>query len=245
MKTQFFYYSVVLLSLILVTSCTQKSENPFFTQWNTPFGVPPFDEIKEDHYMDAFKEGMRYHKKEVEIISENPEKATFQNTIEALDKSGALLTKVSEVFYGLQSAHTNDRIQSIAKEVAPLNSQHTDDILLNDKLFQRIKTIYEERKKLNLSPEENMLLEKTYKQFVRGGANLDAENSHNILDAMVRLNQELETTFIFATHDEKVIRYLRRKITIVDGQVAKDEIKPFGKRLERKGENTEASASVK
>jgi len=173
---------------MLIWSCSnQTGQNPFFTEWNTPFGTPPFDKIKEGHFMPAFEEGMRQGRLEIDAVADNPEAPTFENTMEALEQSGALLTKVNNVFFNLTSAHTNDSLQSIAKTVAPLLSTYRDDILLNEKLFQRIKTLYEQKDDLNLTEEQNMLLEKRYKDFVRGGANLSEEKKARYRE----INEEL------------------------------------------------------
>ena len=170
MKDLFLFLFVVLLA---VSSCTQQTDqNPFFTEWKTPLGTPPFGKIRNEHYMPAFEEGMRQQKAEVKAIITNPEPATFENTIEAMDYSGALLTKVSSVFFALNGANTSDEIQKIATEIAPILSKHGDDIGLNDTLFQRVKAVYEQKDQLNLTVEQAMLLDKYYKDFVRGGANL-------------------------------------------------------------------------
>ncbi len=153
-------------------SCSRSIHNPFFADWRTPFQTPPFEQIKEHHYMPAFEHGIKLHQQEVAAIADNPEPPTFENTLVALDNSGELLTRVSNVFFNMTSAHTNDSLQSIAKRVAPMLSRHQDDILLNAKLFQRIKAIYQQRDQLGLTPEQNQLLEKYYKEFVRGGADL-------------------------------------------------------------------------
>ncbi|KPJ59236.1 MAG: peptidase M3 [Latescibacteria bacterium DG_63] len=159
---------------LLLCSCSPEHQNPFFSEFDTPFGVPPFDKIREGDYMPAFKEGMAQQQQEIQAIVDNTEPPTFENTIEAMERSGGLLTKVRDVFYHMNSAHTNDELQKIAKEVAPLLSKHTDDIRLNDKLFQRVKAVYEQKGALDLTAEQNMLLEKYYKDFVRGGVQLDA-----------------------------------------------------------------------
>jgi peptidyl-dipeptidase Dcp len=162
-----------LLSVILLWSCSKPEQNPLFGEWKTPFQTPPFQKIKEQHYMPAFKEGMKLHQQEIEAIVNNPEPATFENTVVALDNSGELLTRISNVFYNMTSANTNDSLQSIAKRVAPLLSKHEDDIFLNEKLFQKIKTVYQQKDRLDLNIEQHKLLEKYYKDFVRGGAGLD------------------------------------------------------------------------
>jgi len=173
--------------LFLVSFSSKQLENPFFSEFDTPFQVPPFGKIKEEHYFPAFIEGIKQHNKEIEAIANNPEPPTFENTVEALEKSGALLRRVSNVFDVLNSSMTNERMQEIAKKVAPLRSKHWDDIYLNEKLFKRIKTLYEQRDKLNLTPEQRTLLEKYYKDFVRGGANLDKEKKERLRE----INQEL------------------------------------------------------
>jgi peptidyl-dipeptidase Dcp len=175
----------VCLSLI-IASCTKKTEekpvemaaqNPFFEDWDTQtsFGVPPFDRIEEAHYMPAYLEAMEQHKAEIEDIVQNSEPPSFANTLEALDRSGVFLIKVNYVFQNMADAHTNEKIQQIEQEVAPLLAKHDDDINLNEGLFRRTKSVYEQKDSLDLTPEQSMLLEKTYKGLVRGGANLNEE----------------------------------------------------------------------
>lgn len=172
---------------VLFWSCSSQAQNPFFSEFNTPFNVPPFDKIKEEHYLPAFKEGMRQQEQEIEVIVNNIEPPTFENTIEAMENSGTLLTKVNNVFQNLKSAHTNDEIQRIAKEITPLLSKHEDNILLNNKLFQRVKSVYERKDWLSLNREQKAVLEKYYKDFVRGGANLDEEEKAELRE----INKEL------------------------------------------------------
>ena len=168
--------------------------NPFFTEYTTPFGVPPFEQIKVKHYKPAFLKGMEEQTAEVEAIVNNPDKATFENTIVALDRSGELLMKVAYAFSGQASVNTNDEIQALEQELSPLLSKHSDDISLNPKLFARVKSVYENQAKLNLDKEQKKLLEETYKGFVRGGANLDADEQAELR----KLNEQismLELTF--------------------------------------------------
>lgn len=168
--------------------------NPFFTEYTTPFGVPPFEQIKVEHYKPAFLKGMEEQTAEVEAIVNNPDKATFENTIVALDRSGELLMKVAYAFSGQASVNTNDEIQALEQELSPLLSKHSDDISLNPKLFARVKSVYENQAKLNLDKEQKKLLEETYKGFVRGGANLDADEQAEFR----KLNEQismLELTF--------------------------------------------------
>lgn len=148
--------------------------NPFLTEYSTQFSVPPFDRIKVGHYKEAFLKGMEEQKKEVEAIVNQRSMPDFDNTIAALDQSGQLLKKVSTVFYGLNSCDTNDEMQILSRELAPLLSSHGDDISLNPRLFARVKEVYERKADFNLDKEQTKLLEETYKDFVRGGANLDA-----------------------------------------------------------------------
>jgi len=156
-------------SLILITgififmACTSKPQNPFFSEWDTPFQTPPFSEIKEEHFMPAFKAGIKAQQEEIEAISTNPETATFENTIVALNDAGAQLAKVNDVFYNLTGANTNDQIQQIAKDVSPLLSQLRDDIRMNEKLFERVKAVNDQKEKLSLKTEQMRLLDKYYK----------------------------------------------------------------------------------
>ena len=155
---------------------SMPNQNPFYAEYDTPFGVPPFDKIHEDHYLPAFIDGFAQEAKEIEDIANNPETPTFENTIEAMEKTGELLTKVGNVFYNLNSSMTNENMQNIAKEVSPMRSKHGDDIWLNFKLFSRIKYLYERKDDLNLTREQEVLLKKRYDGFVRGGAELNDED---------------------------------------------------------------------
>jgi len=176
---------ILIVGGFILMSCSKQAEktekaspaeqNPFFSEYNTPFHTPPFDKIKEEHYMPAFKEGIKQDEEEIKAIADNPQPPTFENTIEALDRSGKLLRKVSNVFENLVGSNTNDRMQAIARKAAPLFSKHHDDIYLNEKLFKKVKAVYEQKDKLNLSVEQNKLLDEYYKDFVRGGANLNEE----------------------------------------------------------------------
>ncbi len=172
---------------VLAVSCAEQESNPFFSDFNTPFGVPPFDLIKADHYLPGFAEGIEEQNEEVAAIASNPETPSFENTIEALETSGALLRKVRRVFFNMTSANTNDALQGIAKEVAPMLSKHGDDILLNPVLFSRVEAVYQQKDRLDLGPEQRTLLLETYKDFVRGGARLDEQGKAELR----RINEEL------------------------------------------------------
>ncbi|PKQ69513.1 peptidase M3 [Labilibaculum manganireducens] len=176
MKKTFLY---VLVAGIGLTACNsnkseQKTENPFFADYNTPHQTAPFDLIKFEHFEPAFMEGMKQGRAEIDAIANNTEAPTFENTIEAMDKAGQLLTKVSNVFFNLSGSDTNDSIQALSKRLAPELTKYGADIDLNENLFKRVKAVYEQKNALNLDVEANTLLEKTYKSFVRGGADLDA-----------------------------------------------------------------------
>lgn len=169
------------------SSASAQANNPFFNPWGTPYETPDFSKIHEDHYLPAFEEGITQHKAEIDAIINNPEPPTFDNTVVALERSGKLLTRVSRVFYNLTNANTNERLQELARTMAPKLSAHSDDIRLNDKLFERAKAVYNQRADLQLTTEQNRLLEQTYKGFVRGGANLQGEHKDNLR----QLNSEL------------------------------------------------------
>ncbi|HEX9082097.1 MAG TPA: M3 family metallopeptidase [Holophagaceae bacterium] len=161
--------------------------NPFFTEWKTPFGVPPFGEIREEHFLPAFREGIAQHDREVAAIAASPKPPTFANTIEALDTSGQLLDRVGSVFYNLVGAETNPKLQAINREVAPLMASHRDDVQLNERLWQRVKAVWDGRATQNLDREQARLLERTYKGFVRSGAALRPEQKVR----MRAMNEEL------------------------------------------------------
>ncbi|WP_251619867.1 M3 family metallopeptidase [Odoribacter lunatus] len=173
---------LICLASLMIQACQSVTNqtNPFLKEFDTPHGVPPFHLIQNSHYLPAFKEGIRQQQQEIKAITDNTEAPTFANTVEALEKSGQLLNKVAAVFFNLQAAHTNDSMQAIAEEVAPLLSEHTDGINLNEKLFERIKTVYENKDKENLSTEQLLVLEKYYKDFVRGGANLSEKEKERL-----------------------------------------------------------------
>ncbi len=151
------------------------SENPLLRPWTTPFGVPPFNDIRAEHFLPALKQAVAEQRREVEAIVANPAAPTFANTIEALEFSGDLLGKVSPVFSNLQSANTTEALQAINREVAPLLTALRDDIRLNPALFARIKAVWDQRETATLTAVQRKLLDETYKSFVRGGANLTPE----------------------------------------------------------------------
>ncbi|MGL4779277.1 MAG: M3 family metallopeptidase [Bacteroidales bacterium] len=179
----------IATTCIMTTACTEKKtdQNPFFTQWNTPYGIPPFELIQIDDYMPAFDAGIKQHAAEIDSIASQDTKPTFQNTIEPLEYSGKLLSRVSNVFFNITSAETNDSLQSLARDIMPALSEHDDNMYLNEKLFKRVKTIYENQDTENLTSEQKRVLDNYYKNFVRSGALLtDAQK-----EEMKEINKEL------------------------------------------------------
>lgn len=165
-----------------------QAQNPFFEKYSTPHGTVPFDKIKTEHFEPAIHEGIYRHNKEIDAIINHPEAPDFANTILALEKSGELFHHVNEVFGNLQSAETNDNLQDLAHKVAPLLNEHHNNIGLNERLFARIKTVYEQKDKTNLTPEQQQLVEKTYIAFVRSGANLSEESRKEYRQLTEKLN---------------------------------------------------------
>lgn len=168
---------IAAAATMLLAGCKDKKtmENPFFSEWNTPYEIPDFQRIKTEHYMPAFREGMKQQKEWIDNIANNSEEPTFGNTIVPYEYSGQLLQEVSAVFFNLSECENSPEMEAIAEEVTPLLSAHEDDIALNQKLFARIKAVYDQRESLDLNPEQLRLLEETYKGFVRGGANVPEE----------------------------------------------------------------------
>ncbi|MBP5341368.1 MAG: M3 family metallopeptidase, partial [Bacteroidales bacterium] len=168
---------IAAAALLLLAGCKDKKnmDNPFFSKWNTPYEIPDFSRIKTEHYMPAFKEAMKQQKEWIDNIADNSEEPTFGNTIIPYEYSGEMLQTVSAVFFNLSECENSSEMEAIAEEVTPLLSAHGDDIALNAKLFARIKAVYDQRESLDLTPEQMRLLEETYKGFVRGGANVPAD----------------------------------------------------------------------
>lgn len=173
---------------------TSTPSNPFFAPWSTPYNVPAFGKIHPEHYIPAFEAGMKIQLGEIDAIAGNPAAPTFENTIVALDRSGQLLSEVGSVFFGLNSANTSPELQKISSEMAPRLAAHEDAISMNTKLFQRIKTLYEQRDKLSLTAEQRFLLERTYRDYVRSGANLGEAERQKMMAINQRLSQ-LGVTF--------------------------------------------------
>ena len=188
MKIRVLFITVLLYLFIpALQSNAQSVDNPFFKEWDTPFNTPPFNDIKTEHYLPAFEEGIKQQKAEIEIITNNSAEPTFENTIEAIELSGKLLTKVYLVFNNLQSTDTNEEMDKIAQESVTMMTKHNNDIYLNEKLFDRVKSIYQERDKLNLSIEQKTVLENYYLDFIDGGTNLSPTEKERFR----QINEEL------------------------------------------------------
>ncbi len=184
--------SLILVAASVCALAAQQAappaeSNPFFEEWKTPFGVPPFSRITNEHFLPAIQKGIADERREVEAIANRADAPTFANTIEALDAAGELLDKVQGVFGNLTSAETNERLQEIARQTAPLLAALRDDVFLNARLFARVKQVFEQRDRLKLNPEQRKLVEETHKAFVRGGANLDAQQKQRLRE----VNKEL------------------------------------------------------
>ncbi len=167
---------VAACAAISLTSCKSEMNNPLLTESGLRYEAPAFDKITEDHYLPAFEAAIAEGKKEIEAIVNNPDAPTFENTILELEYAGGKLNTVAGIFYNLNEANTNDRMQEIAEQVSPMMTEYSLSIMLNPKLFERVKAVYEQRESLNLSQEEAKLLEETYKGFADNGANLSEED---------------------------------------------------------------------
>ena len=180
----------LLMAAIAIAACScggQKSDNPLFNEFDTPYGIAPFSEITIDHYREGMLRGMEEQKAEIEAIVNNPEAPTFENTIAALDQCGELLRKVRGTFSPLSSSNSTEEIRALQKELSPISSAHSDDINLNPALFARVKAVYEQKDKLTLTPEQAKVLENTYDRFVKSGAELSDEDKEKLR----ALNQEI------------------------------------------------------
>jgi len=199
MKMHTYLLLGILGSSLLITACKQGNkqetteaptmENPFLSAYNTPFGVPPFDLIKNEHYVPAFEEGIKQQQAEIAAITSNTEAPTIENTLLALENSGLLLQQVSAVFYNLHDAHTNEEMDRIALEIAPKLSENQDNIYLNSVLFERIKQLWNSKSSLGLDAETERLLDQTYQSFVRGGAQLNETERNRLRE----INKELSS----------------------------------------------------
>ncbi len=190
---------ILITVLLFIVSCQQKSKmdpniNPFFQEWNTPYEVPPFLDIKDEHYMPAYEQGMKENLEEIDLIVNNPEAPTFANTIEELERTGKLLSNVGRVFSNLASSNTNPKLQELQRELSPMLSAHYDKISLNEGLFNRVDAIWQNRENLDLTKEQTKLLNDTRKGFVRSGALLSEDQKERISEINSKISG-LSTSF--------------------------------------------------
>ena len=221
-----------ILCATLLTACNMH-QNPLLTESPLPYGAPQFDKIKTSDYMPAFEEAFRQGKQEIDAIVANPDAPTFQNTIEALEYSGSMVNKVGAIFYNLLEADATDELQEIAEKVSPMSTEYSMYISLNEPLFERIKTVYNQRESLQLDPDQKKLLEDTYKSFERSGANLSPEDKQKYSDISEKLsllslqyqkNQLASTNnFQMVLTDEADLAGLPGYIRDMAAQAAKDK----------------------
>ncbi len=199
-----------------------ENGNPFFVESDLYLHYPKFDQIENEHYLPAFERGMEEHLVEIEAIANNPEAPTFDNTLVAMERSGALLNRVSRVFYAMASAHTNDTIEEVRSDMAPRLAAHGDAILLNDALFQRVRTIHDARDNMELDPESYRLVEETYRDFVRAGAELNAAEKEQLKAYNAEL-ASLQTEF-----SQNVLGEVNAKAIVVDDAAKLDGLGESG-----------------
>ena len=180
----------ILAASCMMYSCETKTEsNPFFTEFQTEYGVPSFDKIKLEHYEPAFLKGIEEQNANINAIVNNSEAPTFENVIVALDNSSPILDRVSAIFYNMTEAETTDDLKELSIKLAPTLSEHSDNISLNQDLFKKVDAVYQQKDALGLTTEQQRLLEETYKGFVRSGANLSPEKQARLRE----VNKELST----------------------------------------------------
>jgi len=187
MRRAFILIMAVALAAVSCNTQTKDQGNPFYAEWKTPFGVPPFDQIRNEHYLPAIDSGIALARLQIAEITANEDAPTFANTVAQYDRAGELMSKVAYVFYSQTSANTNDTLEALQMEIAPKMSAFSDEVLLNAELFSRIKVVWENRSAEELNDEELFLLENMYKSFVRNGALLGPEDQ----EILKKLNQEL------------------------------------------------------
>ena len=215
-------FVMVIMSLSACKNRNNMADNPFFeSEWTTPYGVPPFDRIKFEHYKPAFEQGMSLHNEEIARIVESSEEPTFENTILAFDNSGQMLSRVATVFGMLEAAETNEQMQDLSAEIMPQLAAHSDSFLMNEKLFDRVKSVYERREALKLDNEQKRLTEKIYNSFVRSGALLSAENKNRLKQINEKLSSH-SVTFgqnLLSETNDYVLELTREDVVGVPGNV--------------------------
>ncbi|MBQ1692714.1 MAG: M3 family metallopeptidase, partial [Bacteroidales bacterium] len=189
---------IIVAAALALASCAPKEQNPFMQEWDTPYGIPPFDKIKIEHYMPAIKAGIAEQEAEIKAIVDNPAAPTFENTVAALELSGNLLSKVTGVLYNLSETENSPEMEALIEEATPLQSQHSDNIYMNKKLYERVAAIYNADQS-GLTREQQMVLKKLYEAFERNGIGLsdaDQEELRKINTEMSTVSNKLSTNLL-------------------------------------------------
>ena len=212
MRFAHFFTACALLNAAQITAVSAAApvDNPLLKESALPYHYPPFDKIKDAHFVPAIEAGMREQLKEVDLVANNSEKPTFENTVVALERTGRLLDRAEQTFSNLNACNTNPTLQKIEKEMAPKLSAHRDAIHLNGKLFARIQQLYDSRDKLGLDPESAYLLERYYKDFVRAGAKLSDTDK----ETLKKINAELAT--LQTQFEQNVLKEKNASSVVVD-----------------------------
>ena len=221
-----------MLSAALLTACNMQN-NPLLTESTLPYGAPQFDKIENKHYLPAFEQAFKEGKQEIDAIVNNPDAPTFENTIEALEFAGSKVNSVGSIFYNLLEADATDELQEIAEKISPMATEYSMYVSLNEELFKRIKTVYDQRGNLNLDPDQKKLLDDTYKSFERNGANLSAEDKKiysELSEKLSLLSLQYQKNLLASTNaftmvltDEKDLAGLPGYVRDMAAQAAKDK----------------------
>ncbi|MEE4197584.1 MAG: M3 family metallopeptidase [Bacteroidales bacterium] len=195
-----------------MVSCSKKETNPLLSEWDTPYGVPPFEQVKMEHFAPAFEVAMQEHKDEMEAIITNPDEPTYQNTVEASYYAGSLLGKVSNVFGTFNNVNISDEIQQLAQEIYPKLSAHYDEISLDPRYFERFKEVYDNKEQFNLNEEQLFLLESDYKGFIQSGAALPEDKK----EELKKINQELSSLTL--QYSQNILAEVNRFQLVIEDQ---------------------------
>ena len=205
------FLSILVLGIFMV-SCSKKETNPLLSEWDTPYGVPPFEQVEIEHFAPAFEIAMKEHKDEMEAIFTNPEEPTYENTVEASYYAGELLSRVRTVFGAFNSVNISDELQELARELSPKLSAHYDEISLDPRYFERYKTVYENKENFDLNDEQLFLLESGYKGFVQSGAALPEDKK----EELKKMNQELSGLTL--QYSQNILAEVNRFKLVIDNQ---------------------------
>jgi peptidyl-dipeptidase Dcp len=206
-----FFLSILVIGIFMV-SCSKKETNPLLSEWDTPYGVPPFEQVKMEHFAPAFEVAMQEHKDEMEAIITNPDEPTYQNTVEASYYAGSLLGKVSNVFGTFNNVNISDEIQQLAQEIYPKLSAHYDEISLDPRYFERFKEVYDNKEQFNLNEEQLFLLESDYKGFIQSGAALPEDKK----EELKKINQELSSLTL--QYSQNILAEVNRFQLVIEDQ---------------------------